>query len=343
MTIPRFFNPKKLRILCLLFALSASNLSATDANTSSTNAAQPQDAAASNESLRAFLQLQEQLHDTQLAVERNNQDAQAAAAQNAVTLSNHLQAIEQSLLVQRQDELTNAQRMNHLLLLIVAIFAAIGFGAAVFIAYFQWRAFSRFAEISAALPAARGLPGIPTPSALGLGETDLFANGAATQSNARLLSLIETLEKRILQLEHTGGTTSLKALPTANGEPQLDAAQPDAVSNSDDNAAEITPLLEEAQSLINGDRLEEAIICFDRILALAPDHAETLVKKGAALEKLRQPQQALDCYDRAINADGSMTIAYLHKGGLCNRLERYSEAMECYERALHTQEKKRAA
>lgn len=347
MTIRRFLNARKLGAFCLLLALSLFNLSAADTQTApSTNVAQPQDGSSSNESLRAFLQLQEQLHDTQLAVERNNQEAHAAAAQDAMTLSNHLQAMEQSLLVQRKDELAEAQRMNHLLLLFIGLFSAVGFSAAVFAAYFQWRALSRLAEISTALPAVRGLPGIPTAPALGLGENELFANGAAAQSNTRLLGLMEALEKRIAQLEHTG-VTPLKGLPNGNGngngDVETDVAQSGVELKPDENGAEITPLLVQAQSLVNGDRLEEAIACFDRVLTLAPGHAETLVKKGAALEKLRQPQQALECYDRAIQADGSMTIAYLHKGGLCNRLERYSEAMECYERALHTQEKKRAA
>jgi tetratricopeptide (TPR) repeat protein len=343
MTIRRFFHTKKLGAFCLLLALPLFNLAAADAqNSPATNAAQSQDGSGSNESLRAFLQLQEQLHDTQLAVERNSQEAHAAAAQDAITLSNNLQSIEQSLLVQRQDELADARRTNHLLLLIVGLFSVVGFSAAVFTAYFQWRALSRLAEISAALPAVRGLPGLPAGSALGLGEHEVFSNGTAAQSNTRLLSLIEMLEKRIGQLEHTSAAP-LKSLPSGNGEAQIAAVQSALESKPDENAAEIAPLLEQAQSLVSSDRLEEAVICFDRILALAPDHAETLVKKGAALEKLRQPQQALECYDRAIHADGSMTIAYLHKGGLCNRLERYGEAMECYERALHTQEKKRAA
>ena len=64
-----------------------------------------------------------------------------------------------------------------------------------------------------------------------------------------------------------------------------------------------------------------------------------LVKKGAALERLRKFDEAIDCYDRAIAADDSMTIAYLYKGGLFNRMERFNEALECYEQALRTQEK----
>lgn len=342
MTIRRFFNPKKLGALCLLLALPLFNLAAADTQNPPATAEQPQDSSGSNESLRAYLQLQEQLHDTQLAIERNRQEAQAAATQDAITLSNHLQAIEQSLLVQRENELADAQRTNHLMLIFVSLFAAVGFCAAVFTAYFQWRALTRLAEISASLPTVHGFPGLPAAPALGLTEHEVFANGNAAQSNARLLSLIETLEKRINQLEHTSATP-LKGLPNGNGEAQVEVVQPAGDLKPHEKAAEIAPLLEQAQSLVNSDRLEEAVVCFDQILALAPDHAETLVKKGAALEKLRQPQQALECYDRAIHADGSMTIAYLHKGGLCNRLERYGEAMECYERALHTQERKRAA
>ena len=75
-------------------------------------------------------------------------------------------------------------------------------------------------------------------------------------------------------------------------------------------------------------------------LGLHPQHAEALVKKGGALEKLGRLDEAIACYDQAIDADGGMTIAYLHKGGLFNRLSRYDEALQCYERALQTQEKK---
>ena len=163
MTNRRFLNAKKLGAFCLLLALPLFNLAAADTqNAPLATAAQPQDGSGSNESLRAFLQLQEQIHDTQLAVERNNQEAHAAAAQDTATLSNHLQAIEQTLHVQRQDELADARRTNHLLLLIVGLFSAVGFSAAVFAAYFQWRALSRLAEISAALPSTGGAAGCVT-------------------------------------------------------------------------------------------------------------------------------------------------------------------------------------
>ena len=85
---------------------------------------------------------------------------------------------------------------------------------------------------------------------------------------------------------------------------------------------------------------QKALECFDVALGLHPKHAEALVKKGGALEKLGRLDEAIACYDQAIEADGGMTIAYLHKGGLFNRLSRYDEALQCYERALQTQEKK---
>ena len=75
----------------------------------------------------------------------------------------------------------------------------------------------------------------------------------------------------------------------------------------------------------------------------APGHAEALVKKAVALEKLGRNDEALASCDRAIAADGALAIAHLHKGGLLNRLRRYDEALDCYERALVAQEKKAKA
>ena len=82
----------------------------------------------------------------------------------------------------------------------------------------------------------------------------------------------------------------------------------------------------------------EALGCFEQALALEPNHAEALVRKGVALERLQKPDEAIACYDQAIAADASLTVAYLYKGGLFNRLERFNEALACYEQALRTQE-----
>jgi tetratricopeptide (TPR) repeat protein len=91
------------------------------------------------------------------------------------------------------------------------------------------------------------------------------------------------------------------------------------------------------------DKPQEALDCFDEVLALDPEHADALVKKGAALERLQRLDEAIECYDLAIARDNSLTMAYLYKGGVFNRMERYSEALACYELALKSQQKGHAA
>lgn len=340
MTNPRFWNLKKPGIFCIFLALSLTLLRAAEGSAPVTATSMPApETFGSNEALRAYLQLQEQLHDMQLAMERNRLEAQSAAIQNSVTLSNRLQMVEQSLLVQRAQELESSQHANRVILAVVGVFAAVGFTAALVTAFFQWRAMSRFADISAALSAGQGL-GFPSVAALGNGGQALLAGGAVEQSNARLINLIQHLEKRIAGLEQTTALPLSDSMPSGVAEPSHPELPLDSIA--DEKTVRISKLWEKGQALLK-EQPEQAITVFDEILSLEPNHAEALVKKGTALEKLRQPQEALECYDRAIAVDSTLTIAFLHKGGLCSRLEKYGEAMECYERALHTQEKKRAA
>ena len=94
------------------------------------------------------------------------------------------------------------------------------------------------------------------------------------------------------------------------------------------------------QQWLDAGQVRKALECFDVALGLDAKHAEALVKKGGALEKLGRTDEAIACYDRAIAANSALTIAHLHKGGLFNRMARYDEALQCYEQALRTQEKK---
>jgi tetratricopeptide (TPR) repeat protein len=341
MSSPRFLGLKRLGVLCVLIALSFTNVRAATGDQPAAAAVPPEANTGSGESLRAFLQLQDQLHETQMAIERNRLEVQASAVQSAVAISNRLQAIELSLLVQRASELEEAQRTNRLMLIVLGIFAVVGLAAALFTIFFQSRAVSRLADISAALSTNRPLA-FSSTAALAIGDHETLSNGAVEHSSSRLMNLVQHLEQRIAELEQTAALPLTEPAPTADDETE---PHPELALKAvaDEKPAHIAKLLEHGQSLLSSDRPDEAIASFDEVLALDPNHAEALVKKGTALEKLRLPQEALEYYDRAIAADGSLTIAYLHKGGLCSRLEKYGEAMECYERALHTQEKKRAA
>jgi tetratricopeptide (TPR) repeat protein len=217
--------------------------------------------------------------------------------------------------------------------------------------YFQWKTVSRLAELSAIMPGnALQLPAPRQLTALGAGNTSTFSSASTPleQNNPALLESIHRLEKRLHELEHP---VAHEATPPheENGEAKAPGAAPNgtAPNGSTDtaaatDAARVSVLLNKGQSLLNDEKAEEALACFDDVLTIDSHNAEALVKKGTALEKLRKLNEAIECYDRAIAADGTMTIAYLYKGGVFNRMERFSEALECYEQALRTQEKRRA-
>jgi tetratricopeptide (TPR) repeat protein len=331
--------PRRALVVCALVLFAGAGFGA-ESNPPASATTKP-DETNVQETLRTYLQLQEQLHATQLAIERNRKEADTATAESAKVFAARLQGIEQALASQRAQELEAMQSSNKVMLIVAGLFAALGFLAMLFMAYFQWRTINRLAEISAALPLAHGLVPRSPVAALAEAEAHLLAAGPAQQSNQRLLGALEQLEKRISQLEHTpatplhdGGSPNEEAntaAPPPNGETA--AATPE--------AARITVLLGKGQSLLNLDQAEEALACFDQVLALDPNHSEALVKKGAALERLRKLDEAIACYDRAIAADKSLTVAYLYKGGLFNRMERFGEALECYEQALRTQESRR--
>ena len=157
----------------------------------------------SQDILRGFLQLQEQLHAAQLAIEHNRAQADAAAAQNAKALGAQLSDIEQTLASQRAQELEAMQSSDKMMLFVAGVFAVFGFLAMLFMAYFQWRTINRLAEITAALPMAHALGAGTQVAALGAGDARLVSMGTPEQSSQRLLGALEQLENRIYELEHS--------------------------------------------------------------------------------------------------------------------------------------------
>lgn len=305
-------------------------------------AASPSEAAASNETLRSYLQLQEQIHATQLAIERASREMELATLNNAAVLSNRIQAVEQSINEQQAEQL----RIVRSMMFIAGTFVMVGVLALLMTAYFHWRAVNRLTEIASALP--RGLAGISAASALGAGNDRAWLE----QNNSRLLGAIERLEKRILEIESVSSKALTNGGPAgretrefkaASGDLAFGLSTPPARVADSVQAEKFVVLLNKGTGLLSGDKTEEALACFEEALLLDPQHTELLVKKGEALERLRRSQEAIECYDRAIATDNAFTIAYLHKGGLLNRMERFDEAMQCYEQALRTQERRRAA
>ena len=292
----------------------------------------------SNETLRSYLQLQEQLHATQLAIERNRQETEELAARNAEAVAARFKAIEAAVGTQRLAEMDSMQKTlqsnNKLMLIVGGSIAGVGFFVLLATGYLQWRSVNRLAEFSTLIQSARAALAAPAPSQT---ETQLLGTGETAQSNGRLFGALTQLEKRIHELEHTAHVpTQAQALTAGTGNTGADAeAHTENGGHTDHNSL----LIAKGQSLLNMEKSAEALACFEEILKADPNHAEALVKKGIALEDLRQTDEAIRCYDRAIESNADLTIAYLQKGGLFNRLERYEEALHCYEQALHAQEK----
>jgi len=285
--------------------------------------------------VNGYLQIQEQLHATLLAIDDNRRQAEAEAATNAAALTARLQTLEQTIADQRASEIEAARKTQQIALFMAGAFGLIGLGIMLLMVYFQWRVFTQLIKITTRQPSAlalgnhRALPLVEAAS-----ELAAPARAAVESSNTRLLGVVERLEKRILELEQISRAPLTEpaepAAATSNGSPP----------EADDREECVANLITEGQSLLGANEPQKALECFDVALQLQPKHAEALVKKGGALEKLGRLDDAIVCYDHAIEADGSMTIAYLHKGGLFNRMARYDEALRCYEQALQTQEKK---
>jgi len=291
-----------------------------------TNVPQSQD---NGQLLQAYVHLQEQMHRAQLEIEasrRESEEYRALAEAQAVAITNTLAAINHELNAQRIQLQTEVQKSNRTLLWVASAFGGAGILALLFAAVFQWRTVSRVAELSILRPQlAAGVPNTLLPAL-----ADGGAGRVVELSNQRLMAIIERLERRIFELEHTT-TSSAAAQEQAESGPEPEGRQ--------GTAARLTLLLGKGQALLNEDQPEMALECYNEILQLDENHPEALVKKGATLERLKQDEEALRCYDRAIEADKTLTIAYLYKGGVFNRLERYNEALECYEQALRVQGK----
>ncbi len=326
-------TPRKILLAATLFLLSLAASVAAEgaAGLAATN--KPEEVV--TQEMRTYLQLQEQLHATQLAIESNREAGTAITLKTAEALAERMQAIEQSLSAQRARELDAMQGSNRAMLIVAGCFAGFGFIAMLLMGYFQWRTVNRLAEISALIPSPSlaMTAGRPLP-ALGPGESPA--------GDPDLLGVVHQLEKRVIELEHV----STPPLQNGNSEGNGQQSNGDKTHEPGGNDAaagdpdRVTLLLGKGQSLLNVDKPDEALLCFDEVLGIEPQNAEALVKKGTALERMRKLNEAIECYDRAIEADRSMTIAYLYKGGLFNRMERFNEALQCYEQALRTQEKR---
>jgi tetratricopeptide (TPR) repeat protein len=289
-------------LLSTLTLALLSNSALAQTNFIATNA--PNDSVANG-----YLQVQEQLHATRLAIEENRAVAADEAKKNAEVLAVRLQSLELAVAAQRNSDMEAARKTQQLTLLLAGAFGLVGLGIMLLMVYFQWRAFAQIAQISAQ-------QNVMLANANAVHQ--LAAPGRATVevSNARLLDVVSELEKKIHNLESGGHLLAEKA------------------------TAKPVDTLAVGEKLLETGEPQKALAAFEKLLQREPHHAMALHKKAAALEKLGRLEAALVCADQAITADNSLTMAYLQKGGLLNKLNRHPEALDCFEQALAVQDKK---
>ena len=334
-------------MLVLSLFLTGSNAVAQDGTGKATNRV-PEAALqeVSPELMRSFLHLQEQVHQTQLAVERSRMEAEAAAARNTEALNARLKLIEDAMerasrentaaMVEANRQIGESnqqiQRSNNRMVLMASLFALIVLAALGFAGWLQWKAVSRITT----------LPHSGMPTLLSSGYGSLGAGGHPAQlASTQLMSVLGRLEHRIAEMEDTSDPSKpLKVVPVSDSDSSTGDSGITPAAETDTALADV---IQEGEELLAGEDAQKAVDHFDALLSKHPGNPELLLRKGTALERLERDQEAIECYDRAIQSDPHLTMAYLHKGGLFNRMERFTEAMECYEQALRVQEHRRSA
>ena len=82
------------------------------------------------------------------------------------------------------------------------------------------------------------------------------------------------------------------------------------------------------------ERHADALASYDRAVALMPDYAEALDNRGIALAELNRPAEALQSHERAIAFSPKYAEAFYNRGNVLRDLNRHVEAIDSYERAL---------
>ena len=93
-------------------------------------------------------------------------------------------------------------------------------------------------------------------------------------------------------------------------------------------------LINRGTSLTALGRYAEALICFNRVLAVEPESARAWGGRGEALTMLGSYGEALACFDRALSLDPQATFALSNKGAALNEQGHHEEALVCFDRAL---------
>jgi tetratricopeptide (TPR) repeat protein len=242
------------------------------------------------------------------------------------SLSNVLTGLQTSLDIQRQREAKISQEARTFNFQVM-----FGAGAAVLVIllasyWFQFRCMNRVMEMS------RQISMLPPPTQPHMLEWE--SAGAS-----KLLEAVKILENRIKHLEgpvRPSGELKSNGTSTENGHASeaavklIDVGPPEPAPE----ASKVSLQLAKGEILLDMERWQEALTCFQDVLAADPTNAEAHLKKGIALERLNHLEQSLDSYEEAVRLNPSRAFAYVYKARVLAALHRYDEALSVYDSAL---------
>ena len=91
----------------------------------------------------------------------------------------------------------------------------------------------------------------------------------------------------------------------------------------------------ECLTLINLNRFDESIECYDKALKINPRNVKAWNNKAFALHNLNRLDEAIECYDEALKIDPNFISALQNKAFALRTLNRLEEAIECDEKTLN--------
>ena len=97
---------------------------------------------------------------------------------------------------------------------------------------------------------------------------------------------------------------------------------------------DLTILIHYAHALLAAQRVEAALAAYDRVLAIQPDHFESLYNRGVILSQLQRFADALGALDQALALQPGFLTAIYNRAVVLAELERYPEALACYDEVL---------
>ncbi len=104
----------------------------------------------------------------------------------------------------------------------------------------------------------------------------------------------------------------------------------------------IESLLKSGQTSLNLGNPKDAMVFYDQVLAIDPQHIEALLKKGHILGKLARYQQAIIHYDNVLSQEENL-LALLNKGLAHHYIGQCDVAIDCFDKVLKDKPKNTTA